>query len=392
MVWVESSARGSVSSPMHILRVANFVSPTSGGIKTALRHWGELYEARGHTASLIIPVGKGEDAGVTQESQGTVYRVPATPIVGTDYSLMFSRVRMSRLMDKIAPDTLEVSDRSTTRWMGRWARRRGIGSIMISHENMTGIMVRRTPVPDAPAVWAADFINGRSADDYDVIVCPSNFAAEEFRRNGIPARVVELGVDLEVFHPDDSFTRFTPGGDRRIDDDALQIIHCGRMAPEKNPQLSIETLRVLVRRGIPAHLTVLGQGPLREHLIEVAQDLPVTFHSYIRGRAELATVMQRADVAIAPGPLETFGLAALEALACGVPTVCPDEGALAEVVKEGGLAAPSDPEMFADAVLELSKQPGARRLARAQAETFSWENSTDDMLAIHEEVARLHRR
>ena len=279
---------------MHILRVANFVSPTSGGIKTALRHWGELYQARGHTASLVIPVGKGEEPGVTHESQGTVYRVPATRIVGTDYSLMFSRIRMSRLMEKISPDTLEVSDRSTTRWMGRWARRRGIGSIMISHENMTGIMVRRTPVPDAPAVWIADFINSRSADDYDAIVCPSNFAAEEFRRNGIPAKVVELGVDLEVFHPDDSYTHLTPGGNRRTDDEALQIIHCGRMAPEKNPQLSIETLRALVARGVPAHLTVLGQGPLREQLIEGARDLPVTFHSYIRGRAELATVMQRA--------------------------------------------------------------------------------------------------
>src|SRR5690606_22379866 len=231
---------------MHILRVANFVSPTSGGIKTALRHWGELYQARGHTASLVIPVGKGEEPGVTHESQGTVYRVPATRIVGTDYSLMFSRIRMSRLMEKISPDTLEVSDRSTTRWMGRWARRRGIGSIMISHENMTGIMMRRTPVPDVPAVWAADLINRKSAADYDVIVCPSHFAAAEFKRNGIQARVVKLGVDLEVFHPDDSPQLLAPTG-HPPHDDVLHIIHCGRLAPEKNPQLSIETLRALVR-------------------------------------------------------------------------------------------------------------------------------------------------
>ncbi|WP_109473558.1 glycosyltransferase [Ornithinimicrobium cavernae] len=376
---------------MHILRVANFVSPTSGGIKTALRHWGEVYRERGHQVSLIIPAVKGDEP-VTEESQGTVYRVPATPIVGTGYSLMWNRARLSRLMDEIAPDSLEVSDRATTRWMGRWARRRGIGSIMISHENMTGIMVRRTPVPDVPAVWMADFINTRSANDYDVIVCPSRFAAEEFRRLGIPARVVELGVDLDVFHPDDSYERLTPGGHRRTDDAALHIIHCGRLAPEKNPQLSIETLRHLVRRGVNAHLTVLGQGPLRDELIENSRNLPVTFHSYIHGRAELAAIMRRADVAIAPGPLETFGLAALEALACGVPTVCPDEGALAEVVRDGGTAAPSDPALFADAVLELSNRPDARRLAREQAETFNWGRSADEMLAIHEELEVLHSR
>ena len=371
---------------MHILRVANFVSPTSGGIKPALQHWGEVYQERGHRVSLIIPATTGDEP-VTQEAQGTVYRVPATPIFSTGYSLMVGRARLSRLMEEIAPDSLEVSDRATTRWMGRWARRRGIGSIMISHENMTGIMVRRTPVPDVPAVWAADFINRRSADDYDVIVCPSRFAAEEFHRNGIPARVVELGVDLEVFHPDDSYERLAPDGSHRTDDDALLIIHCGRLAPDKNPQLSIETVRHLVRRGVNTRLTVLGHGPLRDELIEHSSDLPVTFHSYINGRTELANVMRRADIAIAPGPLETFGLAALEALACGVPTVCPDEGALAEVVRGGGIAAPSDPEKFADAVLELRARPRARELAREQAETFNWDRSSDEMLAIHQELA-----
>lgn len=377
---------------MHILRVANFVSPTSGGIKTALRHWGELYQERGHRVSLIIPAASRDEPRVAQESQGTVYRMPATPIPGKGYSLMWGRAELRRLMDDLDPDTIEVSDRSTLRWMGRWARRQDIGSIMISHENMTGIMVRRTPVPDVPAVWMADFINTRSAHDYDVIVCPSRFAAEEFHRLGFPARVVELGVDLDVFHPDDSHQRLTPGGRSRAEDDALHIIHCGRLAPEKNPQLSIETVRVLMRRGISVHLTVLGHGPLRDELIERSQDLPVTFHSYINGRAELAAVMRRADVAIAPGPLETFGLAALEALACGVPTVCPDEGALAEVVRDGGTAAPSDPARFADAVLELSERPGARRLAREQAETFNWGHSADHMLQVHEELAVLHSR
>ena len=375
---------------MHILRVANFVSPTSGGIKTALRHWGKVYLERGHQVSLIIPAAQGEES-VTQEEQGAVFRVPATPIPGTGYSLMWSRVKMTGLLDTLAPDTIEVSDRSTTRWMGRWARRRNVGSLMISHENMTGIMVRRTPVPRVPATWAADRINSLSANDYEVIVCPSRFAAEEFHRIGIPARVVELGVDLDIFAPSTAYQELSPEGHRR-DRDRLHIIHCGRLAPEKNPGLSIETLRTLVGRGVDAHLTVLGHGPMRAALMESSQDLPVSFHSYIHGRAELAAVMGRADVAIAPGPVETFGLAALEALACGVPAVCPDEGALAEVVRDGGIAAPSDPEKFADAVLELSTRPHARDRARAQAETFNWGASAESMLAIHQELAAAHGR
>lgn len=370
---------------MHILRVANFVSPSSGGIKTALQHWGEGYRERGHQVSLIIP---GPGPPVRQERQGTVYRVPAMPVATSGYSLMWSRRRLSRLMDAIDPDVIEVSDRSTTRWMGRWARRRDIGSVMISHENVTGILVRHTPVPDGLGSWLADVANVRSARDYDAIVCPSRFAAEEFRRNGTHAHVVPLGVDLDVFVPTAEHRALAPDGTRRHTDDSVHVVHCGRLAPQKNPWLSIETLRVLLSRGVDAHLTVLGHGPLRDELLEACNDLPAAFHSYIHGRSELAAVLGRADIAIAPGPVETFGLAALEALACGVPTVCPDEGALQEVVWEGGVAAPSDPERFADAVLTLLQRPGARQTARAQAMTFNWDRSTELMLTVLQSVAR----
>lgn len=366
---------------MHILRVANFVSPTSGGIKTALRAWGEHYQAVGHRASLIIP-GPGQE--ITEESQGLVYRVPAMPIPGTGYSLMWSRVGMSQLMDAIAPDAIEVSDRATTRWMGRWARRRGIGSVMISHENMTGIMVRRTPVPNRPAHWSANLVNRLSAHDYDAIVCPSEFAAEEFHRNGIDAHVVPLGVDFSVFTPQRDLTTWAaPAPGERI-----QIVHCGRLSPEKNPALSIETVRELVRRGLDVEMTVFGEGPMLRELVQRAQNLPVVFHSYITDRAELAARMGAADVAIAPGPLETFGLAALEVLALGVPTVCCDEGALQEVVGSGGVVAPSTPTAFADGVEELLRRPRAHELARARAEHFTWAASAQRMLEIHEGIRR----
>lgn len=370
---------------MHILRIANFVSPTSGGIKTALRHWGQVYRDRGHQASLIIP-GPGPD--VEETEQGTIYRLPAVPIPRRGYSVMVQKGRLARLVEQIAPDTIEVSDRLSTRWLGSWARERGIGSMMISHENVTGILARRTPLPARTGAAIADRLNGASARDYDMIVCPSEFAAQEFSRLGVTSvHVVPLGVDLQTFRPSPEYTHLAPDGSPRVDR-GLQIIHCGRLAPEKNPSLSIEALRVLHEQGIRAQLTVLGHGPLRPKLMDASDDLPVTFHSYITGRDALAAVMGRADVAIAPGPVETFGLAALEAMACGVPTVCPDEGALQEVVGDAGIAAPSDPQSFADAVRTLAALASARTAAREQAETFNWQTSGDRMLELHGQIVR----
>ncbi len=364
---------------MHILRIANFVSPTSGGIKTALREWGEVYVARGHRVSLIIPE-DGINPYLTQVAQGMVYRVPARAVPRTGYSLIWSRVGLSSLMASIRPDSIEVSDRSTLRWTGRWASRHDprIGSVMISHEHMSGIMDRRTPLPPRAAHSIADAVNRRSARAYNAIVCPSRFAAEEFQRAGIDAQVVPLGVDLDTFAPHRSPDPL-PGR-------ALHVIHCGRLSSEKNPGLSIETLRALRSRGLDVQMTVLGHGPMREALVTKARGLPVTFYPYISGRRELAEVMNTADVAIAPGPVETFGLAALEALACGVPTVCPGQGALGEVIGDGGVVAPSTPQAFADGVQALIERPHARALARAQAERFTWGASADRMLAIHQGV------
>lgn len=365
---------------MHIVRIANFVSPTSGGIKTALRQWGEVYLERGHQVSLIIPEDRTNPA-LSQESQGMVYRVPARAVPRTGYSLIWSRAGLASLMSAIRPDSLEVSDRSTLRWTGRWAARHDprVGSVMISHEHMSGIMERRTPLSPRPAHRVADFVNRRSAREYDAIVCPSQFAAQEFQRTGIDAHVVPLGVDLATFAP---HRAPSPRAGR-----PLQIIHCGRLSSEKNPGLSIDTVRELRGRGLDVQLTVLGHGPMREQLMKKAANQPVTFHPYISDRRDLADAMVMADVAIAPGPVETFGLAALEALACGVPTVCPAQGALGEVVGQGGVTAPSTAQAFADGVQALLERPDARARARAQAERFTWGASADRMLAIHRRVA-----
>ena len=87
---------------------------------------------------------------------------------------------------------------------------------------------------------------------YDAIVTPSRFSAEEFERIGVHAHVIPLGVELDVFRPHlDPDTTWPP-----IPGATLQLLHCGRLSPEKRPALSIETVRELVRRGHDVQMTV----------------------------------------------------------------------------------------------------------------------------------------
>ena len=104
------------------------------------------------------------------------------------------------LLEALQPDALEVSDRLTLRSLGKWGREHGATTVMISHERLDRLAGQLFPGPTARSL--ADFANGRTAADYDTIVCTTGFAREEFDRIGATNVVtVPLGVDLQTFHP-----------------------------------------------------------------------------------------------------------------------------------------------------------------------------------------------
>jgi alpha-1,6-mannosyltransferase len=159
-----------------------------------------------------------------------------------------------------------------------------------------------------------------------------------------------------------------------------------RLAKEKRPDLAVAATAELRRRGVPVRLVVAGDGPLQSALRRQAYGLPVEFLGFVRDRDRLAGLLGAADLVLAPGPVETFGLAALEALACGTPVVANAHSALPEVLGEAGRAAASSPRSIADAVQQLLAVPAAdrRRAARLRAERFPWSATVEGFLRAHE--------
>ncbi|MEV4622689.1 glycosyltransferase [Asanoa sp. NPDC049573] len=367
------------ASGLRIVRLANFIMPRSGGLRTALRSLGSGYLANGHQPILVTP---GERYADESTDQGRVITLPGpmVPLTG-GYRVLVGRRPLARLLDSLAPDRLEVSDRTTLRWTGHWARSAGVPSVMVSHESLAGLL-RISGLPAGAGRRAADALNARSAAAYDTIVCTTGWAAEEFVRIGVPVRRAPLGVDLETFHPGrhDPLVRA-----RYVSSAEVLLVTCTRLSPEKKPELAVDALAALVRAGVPARLVVLGDGPRRAALAERAARLPVTFAGFLPDQGAVAGLLASADVVIAPGPVETFGLAALEALACGTPVVVNAASALPEVVGTAGAAAPgTGPEIAAAVSGLLALDEGFRRSrARARAEEFSWPAATARFLGAH---------
>jgi alpha-1,6-mannosyltransferase len=172
----------------------------------------------------------------------------------------------------------------------------------------------------------------------------------------------------------------------RVDETLLMM--CSRLSVEKRPGTALDALETLVRRGRRAVLVVVGDGPLRARLEQRARErrLPVTFLGHVTDRALVSALQASADVALAPGPAETFGLAALEAMACGTPVVASASSALPEVIGSAGAVAADHGEAFADAVDMLLERSESQRRdsARARAECFGWGTAVEAFLEAHD--------
>lgn len=370
-------------TPLRIVRLANFVTPASGGLRTALRELGKGFRAAGHEPVLVVP---GERHTDRDTEQGRVITLPGPVLPGTGgYRVLADRRRLAALLERLAPDRLEVSDRTTLRWTGRWARRARVPAVMVSHETADGVL-RTWGLPEHLARRTADALNTRTAHVYARVVCTTEFAEREFVRIGARNVVrAPLGVDLTERHP----VLRNPGlrALHARGDEAL-LVMCSRLSVEKRPGTALDALEALLRRGRPAVLVVAGDGPLRTRLEHRARErgLPVTFLGHVADRTDLGTLQASADVCLAPGPAETFGLAALEALACGTPVVASASSALPEVLGSAGAAADDRGGAFADAVeLLLGRpEPERREAARARAECFGWGAAVEAFLAAHD--------
>ncbi|MFJ5926023.1 glycosyltransferase [Kitasatospora sp. NPDC092948] len=373
-----------MSGELRIVRVANFVTPVSGGLRTALRHLGAGYLAAGHLPVLVVP---GERRHDEWTEQGRVITLPGPRVPGSGgYRVLRDRRQVASVLEQLAPDRLEVSDRTTLRWTGAWAKAHGVRSMMVSHESATGVL-GTWGVPGRTARGLADRLNSRTAKAYDTVLCTTAWAAEEFERIGADNLAqAPLGVDLTTMHPD----RHDPELRARLADPGqVLLVMCSRLSGEKRPERALEALAELRRRHrVPAVLAVAGTGPLRHRLERQAAEwrLPVTFLGHLSERSDVAALLATADAVIAPGPVETFGLAALETLACGTPVAVSRSSALPQVVGRAGLAAADTGPGFADVVSELLNrpEPERRNAARSRAEQFSWDAATTAFLTAHD--------
>jgi N-acetyl-alpha-D-glucosaminyl L-malate synthase BshA len=198
-----------------------------------------------------------------------------------------------------------------------------------------------------------------SIEESDAVTAVSDYlrqvTVQEFgvRR---PVEVIPNFVNCEVFRPQDTSARR-----REFASDAEKIlVHLSNFRPTKRIPDVIEIFE-LVRREIPAKLLLIGDGPERTTAEWLVRQKGLVKDVAFQGKQnQVQELLSLADVLLLPSNLESFGLAALEGMACGVPAVCSKVGGLPEVITdgvEGYLVPAGDVKGMAARVLEILTSP-----------------------------------
>ena len=296
----------------HLVDITMFWSPRSGGVARYLRskrNWLNAHTTWRHT--IMVP---GPSTSETKHVSGV--RLPFSG----GYRFPLRRRATARAIIEQRPDLIEVGDPYRCAWSALDAGQQlGVPVAAFYHSNVQALAQRWLPrASHAPVRQYLRHLYRR----FDAIFAPSGWAADALLQLGLDNVVLQPhGVDCEMFHP--RWRDLSWRDELGYASSDIVLLYAGRFAPEKN----LDRLAAAVDRlGHPYRLVAMGDGP------SPPRGARLTLVPYQSNPAALARVLASADMFVHAGDQETFGLGALEALACGTPVIARACAGLADLV------------------------------------------------------------
>jgi N-acetyl-alpha-D-glucosaminyl L-malate synthase BshA len=219
--------------------------------------------------------------------------------------------------------------------------------------------------------------------------------SEDLRRHTVDVfetaneiRVINNFINCDLYRPNDNkagAAAYAPKGEKLL-------IHVSNFRPVKRV---LDCIRILaeVRKHTPAHLLMIGDGPDRGPAEQLVRQLKLTPHvSFLGKQNHVERLIPLAHVLTMPSEMESFGLVALEAMACGVATVGTNVGGVPELITDGvnGFLEPvGDIAAQASRVVELLTDDDLHRRITAAGRARAIEQfSTDRIIPQYEEYYR----
>lgn len=205
-------------------------------------------------------------------------------------------------------------------------------------------------------------------------------------------RVVARGIDTQLFHPSKRSEVMRKSWN--VKPDTIVLLSVGRLAAEKNLELTIHTYQALKAAGRDVQMVFAGDGPMRG----VTQaKCPEALFLGMCTHEQLATLYASADLLLFPSLTETFGNVTLESLACATPVLAFDCAAAGEFITHqhnGWLAHRDDRQSYIQTALAITANPHtlvhAREHTRASVEQLGWDEIAGQVETLFQRAIELN--
>ena len=377
---------------MSVLDATKYFGDRTGGIRTYLREKARYVAGHsGFRQTLVVP---GARDSVAEIDGVRCYRL-RNPSIPTQrpYRFLLNASVLSRVLDRERPDLIEIGSPLLVPWVMRRANRRhAIPMVWFFHSNIPRVVAQIVPRMGRNLMrGAARAYTTRLGSLFRATIAASDAAAADLESYGIgPVMRVPLGVDLELFSPERK-RRAREARRRAGLPEGPLAIFTGRLSVEKRLDVLLDAWAEVERR-TGARLVVQGDGAARAQLERHSYASRIVWCPFQQERVAVADLLAATDLFVTPSPAETFGLAALEALACGVPVLSADTGAVAELVEASGSGATfavGEPVDLADQAVRLLGQDlvALGRRGREYAERHhAWTVVFDRLFRVYRDV------
>ncbi len=304
-------------------------------------------------------------------------------------------VRVPAVLRRIRADVVDVSATPYLPLYAVWLTTRITGTPLVATWHEYWGEHWRTYLPDRTAVARVAAVAESAARPLaDRRVAVSAFTARRMLTGGQARSTIDVvgnGVDLG---------RLSGAG---TDDHISDVLFLGRLIDEKRVDILIRAIGLLAGRFPKLRCAVVGDGPERARLIQLASDLGVDRLVTFLGRVtdeRIPALMRSSRIFVLPSVREGYGIAVVEAQACGlVPVVVRSPlSAASDLIDDGtdGLICDPTPESLAAALGALLEDPDRlaqlSRAARVSGSLRGWGDRAEDMERIYLDLTSSHRK
>jgi alpha-1,6-mannosyltransferase len=322
---------------LSVLDITEYFGATSGGIRTYLLAKAAWVAAQEDYRQIVVYPSHRD--GLIDAPRVRMYglggpRIPLNP----QYRLILSTRTPRRIIEHEYPDLIEVGSHLLVPWVTRIANRRArVPLVWFYHGHLPRLISpdhRRSFLQRGLERAAWGYVR-RLARGCRAVLVASRHVAEELRAHGVAhVEQVPLGVDLEHFHPRRRLRGAYLRGRLGIPEGRVALF-AGRYAREKRLDIVLDAWPEIERR-TGFRLVLVGDGPREREYRGHPYAARVTWLPFEKHREVFADLLAAVDLYVAPGPYETFGLSALEAMASGTPVLSVDRGGVAERIADSG--------------------------------------------------------